>query len=55
MDTTESKHKGLLTADDMANWSATIEKPLSYDYKNYTVVKLDHGDKVQLSFSNWHY
>ena len=39
MDTTESKHKGLLTADDIANWSASIEKPLSYDYKNYTVCK----------------
>ena len=39
MDTTEKKHKGLLTGDDLANWSATIEKPLSYDYKNYTVCK----------------
>ena len=43
MDTTEKRHKGLLTGDDLANWSATIEKPLSYDYKNYTVCKLDLG------------
>jgi gamma-glutamyltranspeptidase/glutathione hydrolase len=39
MDTTESRHKGLLTGDDLANWSATIEKPCSYDYRNYTVCK----------------
>jgi gamma-glutamyltranspeptidase/glutathione hydrolase len=39
MDTTERKHKGLLTGDDLANWSATIEKPLSYDYKNFSVCK----------------
>ena len=39
MDTTEKRHKGLLTGDDLANWSATIEKPLSYNYKNYTVCK----------------
>ena len=39
MDTTETRHKGLLTGDDLADWSATIEKPCSYDYKNYTVCK----------------
>ena len=39
MDTTEKRHKGLLTGDDWSGWSATIEKPLSYDYKNYTVCK----------------
>ena len=39
MDTTETKHGGLLTGDDLANWSATIEKPLSYDYKNFSVCK----------------
>jgi len=39
MDTTERKHKGLLTGNDLANWSATIEKPLSYDYKNFSVCK----------------
>ena len=39
MDTTEKRHKGLLTADDLADWSATIEKPCSYNYKNYTVCK----------------
>ena len=39
MDTTEKRHKGLLTGDDLADWSATIEKPCSYNYKNYTVCK----------------
>ncbi|MDC1087180.1 gamma-glutamyltransferase family protein [Alphaproteobacteria bacterium] len=39
MDTTETKHGGLLRGSDLANWSATIEKPLSYDYKNFTVCK----------------
>ena len=39
MDTTEKRHKGLLTGDDLAAWSATIEKPCSYNYKNYTVCK----------------
>ena len=42
MDTTEKRHKGLLTGDDLANWSATIEKPLSYEYKNYTAVSYTH-------------
>jgi len=39
MDTTETRHRGLLRGNDLANWSATIEKPLSYDYKNFTVCK----------------
>ena len=39
LDTTERKHKGLLTGNDLTNWSATIEKPLSYDYKNFIVCK----------------
>ncbi len=39
MDTTGDRHKGLLRGDDIADWSATIEKPSTYDYKNYTVCK----------------
>ncbi len=30
---------GLLTADDMARWSATYEEPLRYDYHGHTVLK----------------
>jgi gamma-glutamyltranspeptidase / glutathione hydrolase len=30
---------GFLTADDMARWNATIERPASFDYRDYTVFK----------------
>ena len=40
MDASGSRHKGVLTADDMANWSATIEAPLTYDYHGWTVAKI---------------
>jgi len=39
MDASGSRHKGVLTADDMAGWSATIEEPLTYDYHGWTVAK----------------
>jgi gamma-glutamyltranspeptidase/glutathione hydrolase len=39
MDVTGSAHRGVLTADDMANWLPTIEAPLTYDYGRYTVCK----------------
>ncbi|HTN95455.1 MAG TPA: gamma-glutamyltransferase, partial [Nordella sp.] len=39
MDESGSRHKGVLTADDMAQWSATIEAPLTYDYHDWTVAK----------------
>ena len=41
MDASGSKHKGVLNAEDMAHWSATIEKPASYDYHDWTVYKTD--------------
>jgi gamma-glutamyltranspeptidase/glutathione hydrolase len=40
MDASGNRHKGVLTADDMANWSATIEAPLTYDYNGWTVAKI---------------
>ncbi|GHC70194.1 gamma-glutamyltransferase family protein [Limoniibacter endophyticus] len=40
MDTSGERHKGLLTADDMARWSATYETPLTYDYHGWTVSKI---------------
>lgn len=40
MDASGSKHKGVLTADDMAKWSATVEEPLTYDYHGWTVAKI---------------
>ena len=39
MDVSGRRHRGLLTADDLANWSATTEQPLCGDYRNYTLCK----------------
>jgi len=39
LDTSGRRHKGLLTADDFATWSATVEEPLAYDYHDHTVLK----------------
>ncbi len=39
MDTSGRRHRGVLTADDMARWQATVEPPLTYDYGRYTVCK----------------
>ncbi|MGN6143080.1 MAG: gamma-glutamyltransferase family protein [Mesorhizobium sp.] len=40
MDASGSRHKGVLSADDMAGWSATIEEPLTYAYHDWTVAKV---------------
>jgi gamma-glutamyltranspeptidase / glutathione hydrolase len=39
MDATGRRHKALLTGDDLADWSATYEDPLTYDYGRFTVAK----------------
>jgi gamma-glutamyltranspeptidase/glutathione hydrolase len=39
LDVTGRHHRGLLTADDFARWSATVEDPLRYDYHGHTVLK----------------
>ena len=39
MDTSGKRHRGVLTADDMARWTPHIEAPLTYDYGRYTVCK----------------
>jgi len=39
MDTSGRRHRGVLTADDMARWTPHIEAPLTYDYGRYTVCK----------------
>jgi gamma-glutamyltranspeptidase / glutathione hydrolase len=39
MDVSGRRHRGLLTADDMARWSAPVEDPLTYDYHDHTVLK----------------
>ena len=39
MDCTGQRHRGLLAAQDMADWQATYEEPLARDYRGYTVLK----------------
>lgn len=39
MDSSGEAHRGLLGYDDMAGWRATVEEPLTYDYRGYTVCK----------------
>jgi gamma-glutamyltranspeptidase / glutathione hydrolase len=39
LDSSGRRHKGVLTAEDMASWQASVEEPLSYDYHGYTVAK----------------
>ncbi|MGL3608188.1 gamma-glutamyltransferase family protein [Rhizobium sp. G187] len=39
MDASGSRHKGVLTADDMAGWSATVEAPQTFDYHGWTIAK----------------
>ncbi len=39
LDTSGRRHRGLLTAEDFARWSATVEDPLRYDYHGHTVLK----------------
>jgi gamma-glutamyltranspeptidase/glutathione hydrolase len=39
MDSSGRRHTGLLSADDMAAWHATLESPVSLDYRGHTVFK----------------
>src|SRR5213593_1305937 len=39
MDTSGARHAGLLTGDDLASWRATLEPPLSLDYRGHAVFK----------------
>jgi len=39
MDTSGARHRGVLTAEDMARWTPHIEAPLTYDYGRYRVCK----------------
>jgi gamma-glutamyltranspeptidase/glutathione hydrolase len=39
MDSSNRRHRGLLTGADMAAWRANIEVPASYDYHGHTVFK----------------
>lgn len=39
LDSSGRRHEGLLTADDLAGWSATYEAPLARDHDGHTVLK----------------
>jgi gamma-glutamyltranspeptidase/glutathione hydrolase len=39
MDTSGRRHRGLLTGDDLADWQASYEDPIGYDYAGYRVYK----------------
>ncbi len=38
-DVSGGRHKGLLTGQDLADWSASYEEPVRYDYGRHTVFK----------------
>ena len=39
LDVTGRRHGGLITGQDMASWQAGVEAPLSYDYRDWHVLK----------------
>ncbi|MBR0658032.1 gamma-glutamyltransferase family protein [Roseomonas oryzicola] len=39
MDTSGRRHRGVLNGGDLARWSATVEAPLTLDYRGHTVLK----------------
>ncbi len=39
LDVTGRRHRGLLAADDFACWSASVEHPVAYEYRDHTVLK----------------
>ncbi len=39
MDSSGTRHAGLLTGDDMASWAPTVEAPATFDYGRFTVCK----------------
>ncbi|MFI7634438.1 gamma-glutamyltransferase family protein [Nonomuraea sp. NPDC049400] len=39
LDSSGDVHGGLLTGDDLARWTATVEEPLAFDYHGHTVYK----------------
>ena len=39
LDASGRRHRGLLTANDMARWASSVEEPVSLDYHGHTVLK----------------
>ena len=40
LDSSGRRHRGLLTADDMARWAAGVEEPVGIDYHGHRVLKV---------------
>ncbi len=40
MDQSGTRHRGVITGDDLAGWSASYDAPQTYDYHNYRVNKI---------------
>ncbi len=40
MDASGTRHKAVLTANDLANWRATTEAPTTYRYHDWTIAKM---------------
>ncbi|HZB32352.1 MAG TPA: gamma-glutamyltransferase family protein [Streptosporangiaceae bacterium] len=38
-DSSGEPHRGLLTGEDLAGWTPTVERPVTYDYRGHTVCK----------------
>ena len=39
MDVTDSRHKGFITGADLATWRASVEQPVTFDFRGLTVCK----------------
>ncbi len=39
MDTSGRRHRGVLSADDMARWESSVEPPVTFDYHGYRLCK----------------
>nr|CAD6432309.1 gamma-glutamyltransferase family protein [Rhizobium sp. Q54] len=39
MDASGTRHKGVLTGEDIAGWRASVETPQTYDYHDWTIAK----------------
>ena len=40
LDASGKRHRGVITADDLANWRAPVEAPAAYTYRGHTVLKV---------------
>ena len=53
MDESGARHRGVLTADDLAGWSASYDAPATYDYHGYTVARPAPGARGRCFCRRW--